>query len=45
MAIFPDTREDVRCRYDPIMTTGVAKLGQCITLQLGIQIPIEIQDL
>ena len=48
MTIFFDIREDVGCRYDPIMTTGFAKLGQCFTLELNAQILIGIigiQDL
>ena len=40
-----NTREDVRCRYDPVLTANLAKTGQGSTLRPNIQFLIEVQDL
>ena len=40
-----NTREDVRCRHDPVLTTNPAKVGQGPTLRPNIQLFIGIQDL
>ena len=45
MLVFHNTREDVRCWYDPVLTTNPAKVGQGSTLRPNFQLFIVIQDL
>lgn len=42
MVVFHNAREDVRCRHNPITAAGLAKVGQCFTLQVNIQFFIGI---